>query len=89
MDPTQPAPDPQALQMLMALMGGGNGAPQGVPPGSPMLGGAPQQQQLMNMPQAPLMNGQNASLGATAGASLGTPQDMAMQAMMSQVPPQQ
>lgn len=89
MDPTQPAPDPQALQMLMALMGGGTGGQQPVPAGSPMMGGAPQQQQMMNMPQQPLMNGQNASQGATNGASLATPQDMAMQAMMSQVPVQQ
>ena len=89
MDPTQPAPDPQALQMMMALMHGGNGAQQPVPAGSPMMGGAAQQQQMMNMPQQPLMNGQNASLGATGGASLGTPQDAMMNAMMSQIPPQQ
>lgn len=88
MDPIQ-APDPQALQMLMALMGGGNGAQQPVPAGLPMTGGAARQQQMINMPQQPLMNGQNASQSVPGGASLGTPQDMAMQAMMSQVPPQQ
>jgi hypothetical protein len=87
MDPTQPAPDPQALAMLMALMGGGSGQ-QGVPPGSPMMGGAAQQQQMMNMPQQPLMNGQNASLGAATGASLATPQDMMMNSMMQPVPQQ-
>ena len=81
MDPTQPAPDPQALQMLMALMGGGTGQQTGrsnamQAPVNPLM-------------QQPLANGMNASLGAASGASLGTPQDMAMQAMMSQVPPQQ
>lgn len=81
MDPTQPAPDPQALQMLMALMGGGNGT-------TPSQQNNPMQQQAASIPQNPLANGMNASLGATAGASLATPQDMAMQAMMSQIPQQ-
>ena len=79
MDPVQ-APDPQALQMLMALMGGGagNGPAQG-----PL-----NQAASMPMPPAstaPLANGQNASLGATSGASLGTPQDA--YAAMFQAPP--
>ena len=70
MDPTQPAPDPQALQMLMALMGGGSG---NGPAQGPL-------NQAASVPTptastAPLANGQNASLGAPAGTSLGTPQD--------------
>ena len=81
MDPTQPAPDPQALQMLMALMHGGNG-------NAPPVNAPLNQAASMPMPPAstaPLANGQNASLGATGGNSLGTPQDM-YQAMMAQPP---
>ena len=81
MDPTQPAPDPQALQMMMALMGGGNGS-------APPINHPLNQAASVPMPPAstaPLANGQNASLGATSGASLGTPQDM--YAAMMQAPP--
>ena len=100
MDPTQPAPDPQALQMLMALMGGGNGqqtgqANQTQAQVNPYNNPAIQAQQLNQMnqqtaplPQNPLLNGMNASLGASTGASLGTPTDQAMQAMFQQVPQQ-
>lgn len=65
--------------MLMALMGGGNG--NGTPPQA-----NPMQQQAAQMPQNPLLNGMNASLGGSGGTSLGTPQD-AYSAMFQQTPP--
>jgi hypothetical protein len=97
MDPTQPAPDPEALQMLMALMRGGNGqqtgqanamSAQANPYNNPLLQQQPNQmnQQAAPMPQNPLLNGMNASLGGTTGASLATPQDQAMMAMFQQAP---
>lgn len=81
MDPIQ-APDLQATQMLMALMGGGPGSP--IPIGQQAA--APQSQfGLPPASTAPLANGQNASLGMPGGSSLGTPQDM-YAAMMMQTP---
>ena len=69
--------DPQTLQMLAAL--------QAQQPG--MAAQQPQMNALQQqaMPQNPLMNGMNASLGASGGNSLGTPQDM--YAAMMQAPP--
>ena len=81
MDQTIQAPDPQAMQMLMALMGGGRG--------TPMM---PQQQAATQAPPAlppastaPLANGQNASLGVPGSASLGTPADMYSAMMQSPI----
>jgi hypothetical protein len=66
--------------MLMALMGGGSGQQTGQANAM-----STQANPLM---QQPLMNGQNASLGAATGASLATPQDMMMNSMMQPVPQQ-
>jgi hypothetical protein len=82
--------DPQTLQMLMALSQQQQQGT-GVTPGgaqananlSPQAGA--QQSAMQGMPQAPLMNGQNASLGGTSGSSATTPQDM--YAAMMQSPP--
>jgi hypothetical protein len=81
MDPIQ-APDPEALQMAMALMGGGPGQQQAQQQG---MGSQMQMNQLQQLAQSPLQNGQNASLGMPGGSSLGTPQDM-YAAMMMQAP---
>jgi hypothetical protein len=81
--------DPQTAMMLAALQQNQNMGV-GVAPGAPLAGGAAQQNmmqgQMGQLPMNPLANGQNAALGNSTGASLGTPQDAAIAAMM-QAPP--
>ena len=77
--------DPQQLQMLMALQGQQQQGMGTAGMGSGLAAMAQQPVAPSPMPQAPLMNGQNASLGASGGASLGTPADM-YQALMTPPP---
>jgi len=73
--------DPQQLAILMAL----SGQSQQSNPINPAMNNNQMQNQAAQMPQSPLANGMNASLGASGGTSLGTPQDM-YAAMMQQPP---